>query len=92
MANVTKEVYVLRLESARGMPAEIEYLDAMSVDFVRDVASGALSPEEAVVVAGWINDRSNEVASNDERAARDEEEERERLREERNYHYNDRIF
>lgn len=83
MANVTKEVFLARIESHRGEVCEIEYLDALCIDFVADVALGKLQGPEVLDVARALYERGYDVASSNELRERDEDEHREALREER---------
>lgn len=62
MANVAMNWYVVVMAKAHGAPSELETLDSLAVDFVRDVADGRLDGAAAREVAVALNDRSNAVA------------------------------
>lgn len=79
MANVTMEeqmtlsLYVNQIRRMKGAPDELERLDALSVDFVRDTATGRMATSIAQAVARAIDERSNAVCLAQEEAAAEEE-------------------
>jgi hypothetical protein len=74
MANVSSLVvfYAERMAARRGAPDEVEYLDAWSIDFVRDVAKGDLAGPEVQAVAMMLDARSVELFREAEEAAEEE--------------------